>query len=155
MGFLDFTRLEDRERACRRGVELNQRLSPDAYLGVLDVSGPDGEPCDHLVVMRRMPAHRRLAAVRQGHDVEEGVRQVARLIAAFHARAETSSAIAGAASVEAVLGNWEGSLPRWPGSSVMWPKPGAGDPETGRCRDAGHVACFCERPWSKSQQFRI
>jgi aminoglycoside phosphotransferase family enzyme/predicted kinase len=108
MGFLDFSTREAREAACRREVELNRRLAPDVYLGVADVSGPDGRPCDHLVVMRRMPAERRLAAlVRTGADVDDGVRQVARLVAAFHERAATSPEIALAGSVASVRRNWE------------------------------------------------
>ena len=91
MGFLDFSTREAREKACRREVELNRRLAPDVYLGVAEVKGPDGRPCDHLVVMRRMPASRRLAALVRGRaDVSEGVRQVARLVASFHERAGTS-----------------------------------------------------------------
>jgi uncharacterized protein len=108
LGFLDFSTREARETACRREVELNRRLAPDVYLGVADVLGPGGRPCDHLVVMRRMPAERRLAAqVRAGVDVHDGVRQVARLVAAFHERAATSAEIADAGSVASVERNWE------------------------------------------------
>jgi uncharacterized protein len=75
---------------------------------VADVSGPDGRPCDHLLVMRRMPPARRLATlVSAGADVSDGVRQVARLVAAFHERAATSPAIAASGSLETVRRNWE------------------------------------------------
>jgi len=47
LGFLDFRRRVDREAVCHREVELNRRLAPDVYLGVADIQGPDGEPCDH------------------------------------------------------------------------------------------------------------
>jgi uncharacterized protein len=108
MGFLDFSTRHARQEACRREVELNRRLAPDVYLGVAEVKGPDGRPCDHLVVMRRMAASRRLAAlVRAGADVSDGVRQVARLMASFHERAATSHEIAAAGSVDAVRQNWE------------------------------------------------
>jgi uncharacterized protein len=33
------------------------------YLGVAELRGPDGQVCDHLVVMRRMPAARRLSTL--------------------------------------------------------------------------------------------
>ena len=111
LGFLDFSTCEAREAACRREVELNRRLAPDVYLGVADVIGPDGRPCGHLVVMRRMPAEGRLAAlVRAGVDVSDGVRQVARLVAGFHERCATSPEIAAAGAVDAVRRNWEDNV---------------------------------------------
>ena len=111
LGFLDFSTREARERACHAEVELNRRLAPDVYLGVADVNGPDGRPCEHVVVMRRMPAPRRLSTlVRNERHVDDEVRQVARIVAAFHARAPRSGSIAAAGSPERVLGNWEQSF---------------------------------------------
>ena len=93
--FLDFSTREARERALHREVELNRRFAPDVYLGVADVIGEDGYVLDHLVVMRRMPAGRRLSAlVAAGADVEPAVRDVARIMAASHAREPTNPAIA-------------------------------------------------------------
>ena len=66
LGFLDFRSRAAREAVCHREVELNRRLAPDVYLGVSDVLDPDGEVCDHLVVMRRMPVERRLSQPRRG-----------------------------------------------------------------------------------------
>jgi aminoglycoside phosphotransferase family enzyme/predicted kinase len=111
LDFLDFSTRSRREAACRREVELNRRLAPDVYLGVSDVSGTDGKPCDHLVVMRRMPDDRRLSTLVQHHDsVDDCVRETARVIAAFHAGADTSPAIATAGSVAAVRANWQSSF---------------------------------------------
>ncbi len=108
LGFLDYRSREAREAACHREVELNRRLAPDVYLGVADVSGPDGEPCDHLVVMRRLPAQRRLSTLAAtGQPVGEDLRRLARLMAAFHARADTSAAIEAAAGRDALAGRWE------------------------------------------------
>src|SRR3546814_10759851 len=60
--------------ACRREVELNRRLSTDVYLGVADVLDSAGEPCEHVLVMRRMPADRRLSTlVLEGAPVEEAL----------------------------------------------------------------------------------
>ena len=87
LAFLDFRSPAARQRACAEEVRLNRRLTPDVYLGVADVTGPDGALCDHLVVMRRLPAQRRLATlIASGAPVDEPLRQVARKIAAFHAR---------------------------------------------------------------------
>ena len=111
MGFLDFSTRQAREAACHREVELNRRLAPDVYLGVADVLGVDGQPCDHLVVMRRMPDARRLATlVRQGRAVDDELRELAHVIATFHSSAPTSRAISKAATAAAVRGNWDDSF---------------------------------------------
>jgi aminoglycoside phosphotransferase family enzyme/predicted kinase len=101
----------ERERVCHREVELNRRLAPDVYLGVAEVLGPAGLPCDYLVVMRRMPEERRLSTLVQRQEpVDECVREIAREIAAFHARAESSAVIAAAGSVDVVRAHWESSF---------------------------------------------
>jgi aminoglycoside phosphotransferase family enzyme/predicted kinase len=110
-GFVDFSQREMRRRACHREVELNRRLAPDVYLGVADVVGEDGAVCDHLVVMRRMPADRRLAAlVRSGAEIDGELRDIARRLAVFHAAAATGPEIAAAARVENVGALWERSF---------------------------------------------
>lgn len=112
MGFLDFTTREARHRACLREVELNRRLAPDVYLGVIDVTGLDGTVADHLVVMRRMPPGRRLSTVvREGSgaasDLDAEVRAVARLLARFHAECRHGGEIDEAGSKDAIRKNWE------------------------------------------------
>ncbi|MDZ4828226.1 MAG: AAA family ATPase [Actinomycetota bacterium] len=111
LGFLDFTTREAREAVCRREVELNRRLSPDVYLGVSDVLDVDGAVCDHLVVMRRMPADRRLGTlVRNRVATEEQIDAIARVLAAFHAGADGGAHIDTSATVEAVRANWSQSF---------------------------------------------
>jgi aminoglycoside phosphotransferase family enzyme/predicted kinase len=106
--FVDLSTRERREALCHREVELNRRLAPDVYLGVLSICGPDGEPLDHLVAMRRMPAGRRLSRL-VGNDPEIGshLQEVARVVAAFHAQAATSADIDAAATPDAVRKLWE------------------------------------------------
>lgn len=107
LGFLDFTSREAREAICHREVELNRRLSPDVYLGVADIHGVDGEICDHMVVMRRMPTDRRLSTLlTEGEPVAEHLWDLAHQLAAFHASAERSAAADDAAGVDALLGRW-------------------------------------------------
>ncbi|MGH9236296.1 MAG: AAA family ATPase, partial [Acidimicrobiales bacterium] len=126
LGFLDFRARASREAVCHREVELNRRLSPDVYLGVADVLGPDGEVCDHLVVMRRMPQDRRLSTlVERGERVEGHLWDLAHLIASFHSRAERSAAADAAASPGALAGRWrdnsaslEASVPVVDGTAV-------------------------------------
>jgi aminoglycoside phosphotransferase family enzyme len=111
LDLLDFSTREARERIAHREVELNRRLAPDVYLGVADVRGPDGRICDHLVVMRRMPAERRLSTlVEAGAPLDDQIRAIARAVAAFHAAAETSPAIAAAGAPEAILDKVERDL---------------------------------------------
>lgn len=106
--FLDFSTREARRTICHREVALNRRLAPDVYLGVADVNGPDGEPLDHLVVMRRLREDRRLSTlVRAGVPLDDELRRLARVLAAFHARADTSPQVADAASRESLGGRWE------------------------------------------------
>ncbi|HEY8524681.1 MAG TPA: AAA family ATPase [Acidimicrobiales bacterium] len=107
LGFLDFRSREAREAVCHREVALNRRLAPDVYLGVADVVGPDGQVCDHLVIMRRMPPERRLSTlVTAGEDVDDHLWRLAHLLAAFHARAERSPAADKAASRDALARRW-------------------------------------------------
>ncbi|MTD59607.1 AAA family ATPase [Amycolatopsis sp. RM579] len=110
-GFLDFTRRETREQVCHKEVALNRRLAPGAYLGVADVTGPDGAVCDHLVVMRRMPDDRRLAKlVRDGVPLRDTIHELARLLARFHEQAERGPAISAQATRDAVRDRWRASF---------------------------------------------
>src|SRR5512133_2480695 len=87
LGFLDFSTPQARAAACAREVELNREFAPDVYLGVAELRGPDGQVCDHLVVMRRMPAARRLSTlVCSRAPVAGPLRQVARILASRHAK---------------------------------------------------------------------
>jgi aminoglycoside phosphotransferase family enzyme/predicted kinase len=109
--FLDWRDRNVRQAMCHREVELNRRLAPDVYLGVADVAGSDGTPCDHLVVMRRMPPERRLSRlVREKVELRESLESLAGLIAAFHASAERSAATVEAAGRDAVLHNWNDNV---------------------------------------------
>jgi len=111
LGFLDFRSRPERSRVCRREVELNRRLSPDVYLGVADVQDPAGEICEHIVVMRRMPAQLRLSTlVSDGAPVEDHLRRLARLIAAFHSTAPTRPEILAEGGVAALRHRWTANL---------------------------------------------
>ena len=62
-GFLDFNTLEKRRHFCQRELELNRRLCPDIYLGVVPIyesaSGfsfnAEGEITEYSVKMRELP----------------------------------------------------------------------------------------------------
>ena len=104
--FVDFTDAASRRVACHREVELNRRLAPDIYLGVADLS-LGGEVLDHFVVMRSLPDDRRLGARLDGPDVDDDLLGIARLIAAFHERADRGPAIDAASGADAVTALWE------------------------------------------------
>jgi aminoglycoside phosphotransferase family enzyme/predicted kinase len=109
--FLDYTTRTARQAICHREVELNRRLAPDVYLGVVDLLGPDGEPCDHAIAMRRMPANRRLTnLVRSGEATVDTIGAIARALASFHASAEQGPAIDAAGSRDAVRRLWTDNL---------------------------------------------
>ncbi|MHA6794218.1 bifunctional aminoglycoside phosphotransferase/ATP-binding protein [Pseudonocardia bannensis] len=123
-GFLDFSTPDRRLAACRRELELNRRLAPDVYLGISDVSAPhDGAQdrsgsgdaatatAEHLLVMRRMPGGRRLSAlVRAGDPATGPLREVARLMAGFHASAERGPRITAEGGPEALRRRWTDNL---------------------------------------------
>lgn len=107
-GFLDFSTPEARRRACVEEVRVNSRLAPDVYLGVDNVRGANGEDLDYLVVMRRMPAERRLSTlVTEGADVTDALRDVAHRLASLHLSSRRSAATDRAALPAATLARWQ------------------------------------------------
>lgn len=116
-GFLDFTELSSRERACRSEVELNARLAPGVYLGVVPVTrgqdglhalGGSGEVVDFAVRMRRLPTEAR-ADLRLDMDQLrwEELESLALTVARFHARAERGPHIAEHGSAQSIARNVE------------------------------------------------
>jgi aminoglycoside phosphotransferase family enzyme/predicted kinase len=111
LGFLDNRTRTARKWICHREVELNRRLAPDVYLGVADMHDPDGEVCEHFVVMKRLPDDRRMAAlIERGVDIGVAVEDVARQVAALHAASPHGPAIDRCATAEFVTGLWQLSL---------------------------------------------
>jgi len=116
--FLDFTTPQRRLAALQRELELNRRMAPDVYLGLVHVSAlsptgssPDGIPAEHALVMRRMPAERSLAALAgAGADVEDGLRALARLVAAFHSHADRGPQIAAEGGRDALRARWTANI---------------------------------------------
>ena len=107
LGFLDFRTRASREAVCHWEVELNRRMAPDVYLGVADVSAPDGSPCEHMVVMRRLPADRRLSSMlRAGAPIEDALDAVAHQLAAMHARQSRRWEVDDAATAMALAERW-------------------------------------------------
>lgn len=107
LGFLDFTTLARRSAACRRELELNRRLAPDVYEGLGEVRDDAGRVIEHLVLMRRMPAARRLAAlVSRRVPVDTELSAIARMVAGFHAHCDSGPAVAADGTRDAVAERW-------------------------------------------------
>jgi aminoglycoside phosphotransferase family enzyme/predicted kinase len=115
-GFLDFTALEKRRYYCQREVELNRRLSPEVYLGVVEireqggqyaVEGP-GRTVEYAVKMRRMPKEQAMnALLARGQVSSEDVERLASKIASFHGRAASGPEITRLGGLEATCRNAE------------------------------------------------
>jgi aminoglycoside phosphotransferase family enzyme/predicted kinase len=109
--FLDFSSRSQRRLDCQREVDLNQRLAPDVYLGIVPIVLRDGrlqvegvgETVEWAVKMRRLPDECtlkfRLAHDSVGKDV---MTMLARRLASFHATAAFGSEIAQFGRYEAV-----------------------------------------------------
>lgn len=148
LGFLDFTTLARRRSACEEELRLNRRLTPDVYLGLVDIAGDDGEIVDVGLVMRRMPEARRLSRLAADGDEDLGpaIRDLARQIAVFHAAAEQPADAKDAADSTAVRQNWDDNL------AVLREHPDLADPDlvasiddrVGRYLD-GRGALFADR----------
>lgn len=94
LGFLDFSTLEKRREACEAEVELNARLAPDVYRGVVPVTlqggvhtlGGDGETVDWAVHMRRLRDEDRADSLLEGDALTVAhVDRMATAVAEFHA----------------------------------------------------------------------
>ncbi|MFC1871242.1 hypothetical protein ACFLYF_02425 [Chloroflexota bacterium] len=116
LGYLDYRTLEQRHYFCRREVELNRRLCPDVYLDVVTVNDDNGvfslngkgEIKDYAVKMRHLPPAAMMDnLLPQNRVTPEMVTGVARKLAEFHAKAETSAEISRFGGLDTVRQNTE------------------------------------------------
>jgi aminoglycoside phosphotransferase family enzyme/predicted kinase len=116
-GFLDYTTLNKRLKACEDEIRLNRRLCTDTYIGlggVIDLdgqirfSGKAGKIVDHCVWMKRLPEDRMLDRMVANNTVTEAViDSVAARLCEFHAKASRGTEIARWGSLDEVRHNWE------------------------------------------------
>jgi len=116
LGYLDYTTLEKRRFFCQREVELNRRLCPDAYLGVVPIVkargkislGGRGKVIDYAVRMRYLPQDRMMNVLLANNQVSaDMVTQLAQRLAEFHQKAETSATISAFGDIGAIKVNTE------------------------------------------------
>lgn len=115
-GFLDYTTPQLRRYYCLREVELNRRLCPGIYLGVVPVTwergrftveGP-GEAVDYAVKMVEMPQERMMDLLLEQNLVTPShLEEMAEVLVSFHALARTGGAVDGFGEPAVIGGNVE------------------------------------------------
>jgi uncharacterized protein len=114
-GFLDFSDLERRRQACESEVQLNARLAPGVYQGVVPITrtalgehevGGAGEVVDWAVQMRRLAdADRADLRLAEGRLESAQIEALARALAQFHRAAASDAQIAEFGRVANIRGN--------------------------------------------------
>jgi uncharacterized protein len=115
-GFLDYDTLAKRKHFCEEELRLNQRGAGSLYLGVVPITAAAGksesgpftlngtdEPAEYAVKMRQFPQSALLSEqFVQGQLEADKIRQLATVVAKFHAQSETSEHIRTYGTVEAI-----------------------------------------------------
>jgi len=116
LGYLDYTTLDKRRFYCQREVELNQRLCPDAYLGVVPIIRHEGhfsiegqgEAIEYAVKMRRLPQEAMMDVLLADNKVSPTMLTgVAEKLAEFHQKAETNASISAFGDLDTIIVNTE------------------------------------------------
>ncbi len=115
-GFLDFSTLEKRKFFCEKELQLNRRLCPDMYLQVVRITrqngkykiGGTGETVEYALEMKRMPQDKIMTKLLEENKIDAKlVDEIAKIIADFHAKAETNPTINEIGSFATVKTNWD------------------------------------------------
>ncbi|MFC2026734.1 phosphotransferase [Chloroflexota bacterium] len=116
LGYLDYTTLDKRHFYCQKEVELNRRLCPDVYLGVVTVNrhqgcyaiNGKGEAIEYTVKMSRLPQELMMDVLLAENRVSpEMIARLAEKLAAFHGQAETGEDINKFGGLETIVHNTE------------------------------------------------
>ncbi len=93
LGFLDFSKLEQRKKYCQKELHLNRRTAPDIYLAVVDIRcsagqlhiGGEGDLVDYAVQMAQFDDSALLADHVDLTSLPRTVwQQLAKTVANFH-----------------------------------------------------------------------
>ncbi|MEW6130078.1 MAG: hypothetical protein AB1757_23790, partial [Acidobacteriota bacterium] len=115
-GFLDYTTLAKRHRACEAEINLNRRLCPNTYLAVQPIVEVNGQPqlanaghiIDYGVLMKRLPGERMLDQMLLKNEVSESLMaRVAERLSAFHREARRGSEVDFYGGAAVIRRNWE------------------------------------------------
>jgi len=116
LGYLDYTTLEKRKFYCHKEVELNRRLCPDIYLGVVPITqrqdtffiGNEEKAIEYAVKMRRLSGEHMMDALIGKNMVSaEMITRLAEKLVAFHRQAETNEGINAFGKVDIIKQNTE------------------------------------------------
>jgi len=117
--FLDYSTLSKRRHFLEAELQLNRRLAPSVYLGVMPITqeglgwrlGGEGPPEEYALVMRRLPAKRMLSFLIETHQVTEKMAwQLAEFIAKFHCQAERAEELEPQQHLRNVTKQWDENL---------------------------------------------
>src|SRR5262245_46253391 len=116
-GFLDYTTLSKRRKACEDEIRLNRRLCDDTYIGLGGVIDLDGQIrlsggtekiVDYCVWMKRLPEDRMLdRMVADGAVTEAIIDRVAARLCEFHCAALRGPEIDKWGSLDEIRHNWD------------------------------------------------
>jgi len=116
LGYLDYTTLDKRQLYCQREVELNRRLCPEVYMGVVPVTQDkgdisiegQGEVIEYAVKMRRLPQKAMMNVLLTNNQLTpEMVSRVAQRLVEFHQKAETNTDISAYGNLDVITKNTE------------------------------------------------
>lgn len=101
-GFLNFSTLEARQHFCLQEIQMNQANAPELYLEVLPITesgervelNGTGQPVEYVLKMREFPQDDLFICMfEQGRLTEAHMEDLGRIVAQFHAKAQTSDYI--------------------------------------------------------------
>lgn len=115
LGFLYYTTLEKRRRACQAEVKLNSRLCAGYYDGFQPISRVDGKlrfsdrgpVVEYAVMMKRLPADQTLDhLLARGEITEAIIKRVVDRLSEFHHTVRRGPVVDAIGSPEVIADNW-------------------------------------------------
>ena len=114
-GFLDFSTLDKRRLFCEKELELNRRLCPEIYLGVVPIKKSsvikvdgEGETIEYALKMKRLPQERIMTVLLKENKVDKKtIDEIAQIVVLFHSKAQTDPEISQFGSLKIVKTNWD------------------------------------------------
>jgi uncharacterized protein len=110
-GFLDYSTVTNRQYFCNEEIRLNQRGAKELYLAVLPISkqghkyqfGNQGEIVDYAVKMVQFPQPALLSNMFESGGIStDDIAEMGRVVAQFHAEAQTNAYISSFGTVEKI-----------------------------------------------------